>query len=77
MKRVPAEVSGCCHHKMILLVLEPLICLQDTIKNPGENGKMKKATLRGIATTTFFYAAIGFIGYAAFGNLAPGNLISG
>lgn len=38
---------------------------------------MKKATLRGIATTTFFYAAIGFIGYAAFGNLAPGNLISG
>ena len=51
--------------------------LQDTIKNPGENAKMKKATLYGIITTTFFYACIGFIGYAAFGNLAPGNLISG
>ena len=51
--------------------------LQDTIKSPGENAKMKKATGLGIATTTFFYAAIGFIGYAAFGNSAPGNLISG
>ncbi len=38
---------------------------------------MKKATLYGIITTTFFYACIGFIGYAAFGNAAPGNLISG
>jgi len=51
--------------------------VQDTIKNPGENAKMKKATMYGIATTTFYYAAIGFIGYAAFGNKAPGNLISG
>ncbi len=51
--------------------------LQDTIKNPGENAKMKRATLLGIITTTFFYACIGFIGYAAFGNKAPGNLISG
>ena len=51
--------------------------VQDTIKSPGENGKMKRATLFGIATTTFFYAAIGLIGYAAFGNSAPGNLLSG
>lgn len=50
---------------------------QDTIKAPGENHKMKKATALGIATTTFFYAAIGLIGYAAFGNQAPGNLLSG
>ena len=53
------------------------VIMQDTIKNPGENAKMKKATMLGIITTTFFYAAIGFIGYAAFGNAAPGNLISG
>ena len=38
---------------------------------------MRKATRLGIGTTTFFYVAIGFIGYAAFGNGAPGNLISG
>jgi len=38
---------------------------------------MKKATLFGIGTTTFFYACIGIIGYAAFGNAAPGNLLSG
>ena len=50
---------------------------QDTLRSPGENGNMKKATRAGIATTTFFYASIGFIGYAAFGNGAPGNLISG
>jgi hypothetical protein len=50
---------------------------QDTIKAPKENYKMKKATALGIATTTFFYAAIGLIGYAAFGNDAPGNLLSG
>lgn len=38
---------------------------------------MKRATVYGIATTTFFYACIGIIGYAAFGNSAPGNLLSG
>ena len=51
--------------------------MQDTLRSPGENANMKKATRAGIATTTFFYASIGFIGYAAFGNGAPGNLISG
>lgn len=53
------------------------MCAQDTIKSPGETKKMKKATLFGIGTTTFFYACIGIIGYAAFGNAAPGNLLSG
>lgn len=54
-----------------------LIEITDTIAQPNENAKMKKATLLGIATTTFFYACIGIFGYAAFGNSAPGNLISG
>ena len=51
--------------------------MQDTLKSPGEVANMKQATRLGISTTTFFYASIGFIGYAAFGNGAPGNLISG
>ena len=44
------------------LYLTSWVPIQDTIKSPGENGKMKRATLFGISTTTFFYAAIGLIG---------------
>lgn len=52
--------------------------LQDTIKSSaGEYQTMKKATLMGIATTTLFYLLCGCMGYAAFGDLAPGNLLTG
>lgn len=52
--------------------------LQDTLKSsPPENKVMKKATLVGIATTTLFYVMCGCIGYAAFGNVAPGNFLTG
>eukprot|EP01018_Ginkgo_biloba_P023744 Gb_30499 [translate_table: standard] len=50
----------------------------DTIKSPPEeNRTMKKATLRGISITTLFYMSLGCIGYAAFGNNAPGNMLTG
>ncbi|KAJ7299462.1 hypothetical protein O6H91_Y227100 [Diphasiastrum complanatum] len=55
-----------------------LIEIQDTLKNPPpENKTMKRATLIGVSTTTFFYMTIGCVGYAAFGNNAPGNLLTG
>lgn len=38
---------------------------------------MKKATCAGIATTTTFYVLCGCVGYAAFGNNAPGNFLTG
>ena len=38
---------------------------------------MKKATLLGVGTTTLFYMLSGCIGYAAFGDDAPGNLLTG
>ena len=38
---------------------------------------MKKATLVSIAVTTAFYMLCGCMGYAAFGDLAPGNLLTG
>lgn len=38
---------------------------------------MKKATLLGIITTTFFYMSVAIAGYAAFGDAAPGNLLTG
>ena len=38
---------------------------------------MKKATFYGISLTTIFYMALGCTGYAAFGNTAPGNILTG
>lgn len=56
------------------LVLE----IQDTLKSPPrENGTMKKASLLSITITTFFYMLCGSLGYAAFGENAPGNLLTG
>ncbi|KAK4745656.1 hypothetical protein SAY87_011968 [Trapa incisa] len=50
----------------------------DTLKSsPPENKVMKKASLVGVTTTTLFYMMCGCIGYAAFGNDAPGNFLTG
>lgn len=38
---------------------------------------MKKATLISVVVTTLFYMLCGCMGYAAFGDLAPGNLLTG
>lgn len=38
---------------------------------------MKKASLVSIAVTTLFYMLCGCMGYAAFGDMAPGNLLTG
>lgn len=38
---------------------------------------MKKATFYGLGLTTVFYLSLGCIGYAAFGNDAPGNILTG
>ncbi|KAF8775150.1 hypothetical protein HU200_004547 [Digitaria exilis] len=55
-----------------------LIEIQDTVKSPpSENVTMKRASLYGISVTTIFYVSLGCIGYAAFGNAAPGNVLTG
>ncbi|KAL3513694.1 hypothetical protein ACH5RR_026411 [Cinchona calisaya] len=55
-----------------------LIEIQDTIKAPPSEYKtMKKATLLSVAVTTIFYMLCGCFGYAAFGDLSPGNLLTG
>lgn len=52
--------------------------MQDTIKSPpSEASQMKKATFMSIMTTTFFYLSVAVCGYAAFGDNAPGNLLTG
>ncbi|MBA0659715.1 hypothetical protein Goklo_011823 [Gossypium klotzschianum] len=53
---------------------------KDTIKwSPvvPENKSMKRATAIGVSTTTIFYVLCGLVGYAAFGNDAPGNFLTG
>ncbi|WOK99575.1 hypothetical protein Cni_G08287 [Canna indica] len=55
-----------------------LIEIQDTLKSsPPENKVMKKASTIGVCVTTLFYMACGVLGYAAFGNKAPGNFLTG
>ncbi|KAK8568270.1 hypothetical protein V6N12_006826 [Hibiscus sabdariffa] len=55
-----------------------LIEIQDTLKSsPPENESMKKATSVGVSVTTMFYISCGVVGYAAFGNAAPGNFLTG
>ncbi|XP_047328647.1 amino acid permease 6-like [Impatiens glandulifera] len=54
-----------------------LIEIQDTLRSPPpENKVMKRASLVGVTTTTTFYILCGCMGYAAFGNKAPGNLLT-
>ena len=38
---------------------------------------MKKASTISVFTTTSFYMMCGCLGYAAFGNSAPGNMLTG
>lgn len=55
-----------------------LIEIEDTIKSPpSEASQMKKSTFISIGTTTFFYMSVAICGYAAFGDGAPGNLLTG
>ncbi|KAL0812939.1 hypothetical protein Bca101_069382 [Brassica carinata] len=54
-----------------------LVEIQDTLRSsPPENKVMKKATLAGVSTTTVFYILCGCMGYAAFGNRAPGDFLT-
>ncbi|KAJ7967609.1 Amino acid permease [Quillaja saponaria] len=55
-----------------------IVEIQDTLKSsPPENQVMKKAAFVGISITTVFYMSCGILGYAAFGNLAAGNFLTG
>ncbi|KAJ8618646.1 hypothetical protein MRB53_014832 [Persea americana] len=51
---------------------------KDTLKSPPpENKTMKKATTFGLGITALFYISLGCMGYAAFGNDSPGNILTG
>ena len=51
--------------------------LQDTLKSPpAEENTMRKATLISVVVTTLFYMLCGCVGYAAFGDSSPGNLLA-
>ncbi|KAL8141232.1 hypothetical protein V2J09_007253 [Rumex salicifolius] len=55
-----------------------LIEIQDTLKSPPKESKtMKRATLISVLVTSVFYTLCGCAGYAAFGDQAPSNLLTG
>ncbi|BAT88427.1 amino acid permease 7 Amino acid transporter [Vigna angularis] len=55
-----------------------LIEIQDTLRSPPpEHQTMKRASTISVIITTFFYLCCGCLGYAAFGNETPGNLLTG
>ncbi|CAD6261911.1 unnamed protein product [Miscanthus lutarioriparius] len=55
-----------------------LLEIQDTLKSPPpESETMRKGNAIAVLATTFFYLAVSCFGYAAFGNAAPGNLLTG
>ncbi|CAN6253476.1 unnamed protein product [Urochloa humidicola] len=55
-----------------------LLEIEDTLRSPPpETDTMKKATRASIAVTAFFYLCCGCLGYAAFGDGTPGNLLTG
>ncbi|KAG9149117.1 hypothetical protein Leryth_010707 [Lithospermum erythrorhizon] len=55
-----------------------LINIQDTLKpSPTEKTVMRKANLIALSSATIFYIMCGCFGYAAFGDDAPGNLLTG
>ncbi|KAF8737548.1 hypothetical protein HU200_014094 [Digitaria exilis] len=52
--------------------------MKDTLKStPPENKTMKTATRASLVITAFFYLCCGCLGYAAFGDGTPGNLLTG
>uniref|UniRef100_A0A0E0L9L7 Amino acid transporter transmembrane domain-containing protein n=1 Tax=Oryza punctata TaxID=4537 RepID=A0A0E0L9L7_ORYPU len=55
-----------------------LIEIQDTIKSPpAESKTMRKANTLAMPVITALYMLCGCLGYAAFGNAAPGNILTG
>ena len=58
-------------------LIQPYKMLQDTVKSPpSETKTMKKATRLSLTVTSIFYILCGCMGYAAFGEFAPGNLLT-
>ncbi|XP_047174365.1 amino acid permease 8-like [Vigna umbellata] len=52
--------------------------IMDTLKsNPPESVQMKRANVLGIILMTILFMLCGGLGYAAFGNNTPGNILTG
>ncbi|EPS66860.1 hypothetical protein M569_07918, partial [Genlisea aurea] len=51
--------------------------IMDTLKSdPAEKVTMKKASILSVSVTCLFYFLCGGLGYAAFGNSTPGNILT-
>ena len=71
-----------CQHRPIAQRSQLSCVMQDTLKpapTPStkntESARMKRATDTALIVTTTFYLAVGCLGYSAFGDKAPTNLL--
>ncbi|KAL5783341.1 hypothetical protein ACOSP7_008370 [Xanthoceras sorbifolium] len=72
MFRAMGDMALACAYSPILIEV------QDTLRSsPPENKMMKKANVISTLTATTLYMMCGCFGYAALGNNAPGNLLTG
>ncbi|KAL4033039.1 hypothetical protein IC575_006124 [Cucumis melo] len=73
------DIAFAYSYSIILIEIESnLGKIDDTLKSPPSEAKtMKKATLVSVSVTTLFYMLCGAAGYAPFGHMAPGNLLTG
>ncbi|CAI0409092.1 unnamed protein product, partial [Linum tenue] len=61
------DMAFACSYSAILIEIQ---------STPAENKVMKKASGVAVSVSTVFYLLCGCFGYAAFGNRAPGNMLS-
>ncbi|KAG8635897.1 amino acid permease 6 isoform X2 [Manihot esculenta] len=72
MFRAIGDMAFACAYSPILIEIA------DTLRSsPPETNVMKKANAIAVITSTTFYMMCGCLGYAAFGNNAPGNMLTG
>ncbi|XP_004292842.1 PREDICTED: amino acid permease 8-like [Fragaria vesca subsp. vesca] len=66
------DIAFACSYALVLFEI------QDTLKSsPAENKVMKKVVVIGGLTMTVFFMMCSSLGYAAFGNKTPENLLAG
>ncbi|XP_062024778.1 amino acid permease 8-like [Rosa rugosa] len=66
------DIAFACSYSLILFDI------QDTLKSsPPENKVMKRAVVIGGLTMALLFMMCGSLGYAAFGNITPENLLAG
>lgn len=69
------DIAFAYPYTMVLLEIQDTLRSSPALEREGET--MRKGNVVAVLVTTFFYLCVGCFGYAAFGDSAPGNLLTG